>query len=731
MFQRYIPLLLIALLVPIPFFGISNATTRNEMRFSQSEKPYVYINSTDYNVLSSIISKIEEERSLRGSWEFPADSNDSRVFFGLVGMAGLGMRFLTAMQKLSILPESQRAKLLTFAEQIADELSQHALVDNSTHLIIPVESNNSMVDYGYDFGLAGISSFYSLLYNMTEKVTYKNNAYKILNAISTAVNQTDGIHWNSQLFPLLNNTDWYPYFDFIAVNQTTPSFLGIAFGTAGVVKASLEYLQLTGDATNSTVKEILNDSIAWILGQKTINVTEVTFPIVSEVSDVFTSSWASGIAGLLDLFATIQAFDQTYGLQDEIDGMVDWLVGINEEFPRIGVTWFNATGEIFDQVEYGKRFGSIGTIDVLLRLNLSSTNVFDALDEELLNFLFIGDDEDGMALYPERIDENFLIREGSISYEFGSGGMIEVLSKVNQTDFPYIEGLAAKIKASLYRLIDQESLLFLDPDFNNINFNPMNGLPSVLEYLNTDLEGEPFVPSTTLEFGRLNVTENSSRTIRIANFGDGTLKLSLNASNSNFEIPFSSYEMDEWTLLILNVVFSPLAEGEITGEVSISFIDLTYNSTGNVTVSLVGVGIVPPSIVLVSPNNGTKVNGTVNFVFTITDDSGIKSATYSIFKEDFENSVKSGSLAQSGSNYILEINSIELGNGTFSLTVIAIDFLDVTTEVNVTFTVENIISGTTPEETVNLLLWILGSLTILAAIGATVFTVRYVRRSNT
>ncbi len=419
-FRNSIPILILFLLF-IPAQGLTEPVMP-ERETIKTQAKISYINSTDDTILSNIISAIEDEKDRRGSWEFPADSNDSRVFYGLVGMAGMGMRFLTSIDKLSSFPVSTTNKLTTFAEEIADELIQKASVNNATHLIIPIEKNSSIVDYGYDFGLAGMASFFVELYNRTLDVSYKETAFKILNAIASSVSNNDGIYWKSPLFSTLNNTDWYPYFDYLALNKTSPTFLGIAFGSAGVAKAALHYLRETGDGGNTTVVSLLNDSVSWILGQKQVNQTEIYFPIASEVSDVYTSSWASGISGLLELFDAINEYDPSFALQDEIDGMVDWLIGVNEDLPRIGVTWYNASGEIFDQVEYGRRFGVIGTINVLLNLNITSTSVFDALDEELLNLYFIGNEEDGGVFYPERIQDDFLIREGQFHTSSGQAG---------------------------------------------------------------------------------------------------------------------------------------------------------------------------------------------------------------------------------------------------------------------------------------------------------------------
>ncbi len=690
-----------------------------------------YVESTDSNVLLTVISAIQDEKNQQGSWEFPADSNDSRVFYGMVGMAGLGMRFLTSREKLSsVLSSSSTDQLLGFAEEIASELIQKAIVNNATHLIIPIERNSSIVDYGYDFGLAGMASFLATLYNQTQKELYRESSFKLLNAIASSISMNDGVHWQSPLFPSLNNTDWYPYFDYLAVNRTSPTFLGIAFGSGGVAKAALDYLRLTSDSGNTTVLSLLNGSISWILNHKQVNQTEIYFPIVSEVNDVYSSSWASGVTGLVELFSALESFDSSYSLQDEISGMIDWLIGVNDDLPRIGVTWYNASGEIFDQIEYGRRFGVIGTINVLLNLNLTSASVFDALDEELLNLYFIGNEKDGTVLYPERIQDNFLIREGSISYEFGSGGIIETLSNINLTDFPYLDGLAAKVKASLFLSLNDSSLLFVDQEFKTVNFNPMNGIPSMLEYFATEVEGEPYVSSTPLQFGKISFSENKVASVRISNFGDGVLELDLNSSTSDFTVSTSHFIMDEWTSLIIEVTFSPTVEGEIQGMLLIDYLDTVFNKLGRLTVGLSGVGIQPPLINLISPSNMSRVNGTVKFKFSISDDSGVKEASYSLFRQPDTNAIASGSLAKEGDLYVVELDTLKLGNGTYTMTVFAIDFLDTPSELSISFTVENLLSDQGSERTVNVLLWILGTLTVAAAIGAIVFTIRYIRRGN-
>ncbi len=725
-------LILIFLFVASGFFPPNARPQVQNIRFQEIQSLKVEtVNSTDSEVMSGIIAHIEKQNQKLGSWQFQVDVNDTRVFYGLVGMSGLGMRFLSALEKYgNILSQDEKEKLLSFAREIGDELLSQASINNATHLIWTVSNNDSVVDYGYDFGLAGIASFYAKLFNHTNDAGDKNTAMKILETIQKGANHSDGYYWNSQLFPLLNGTEWYPTFDFQALNLTQATFLGVNFGTAGIIQAAMDYAIYTGDKSNSIVQNLIDKGMNWILQKKKTNSSEVYFPVANERQDVLSSSRASGIAGLIEVFSQLQKLNATYSLQDEINGMVSWLVGENDGESRIGVTWFNQTGEIFDQIEYGLRYGLAGILKVIAATDISTDIVMTALDDELYNFQEVGREKDGAVLYPERISFNFLEREGSISYEFGAGGLIEVLPQFEEGNFSYLLGLTAKIKAGIYSSLVENStgFAFIDKDFQRINFSPINGIPSVLEYLPTNVEGEIAVIPTKISFDQIVEGENQEKTVIINNFGDGLMEVSFSTNTSNFAAPNEKVTLQEWSRAIATISFSPVSEGQINGKLTIDYNDKTYKNQGSISIQLHGTGFDMPKIALTSPKNGTTVNGTTTFKFEITDESGIKSATFAIANDSlFEKTLVSGSLKEDGTTYSITVNTQALDNGEYFMRITAIDFLNVKSELTIKFVVSNQPGETIPEETLNILLWGLGGLTAIAAIGATFFTIKYVR----
>ncbi|MHA2091631.1 MAG: hypothetical protein ACW98K_12285, partial [Candidatus Kariarchaeaceae archaeon] len=253
---------------------------------------------TPQDVLLETLS-ILENRTQGTAWDLPSHTDDPISYTGLAGgMAGIGMKFLEATSANSLLDVSTKTRLLQNAKAVADTLLLQTVENNDSHVLWNVTSESGYIDLGWDFGLAGIASFFTELYNQTGIQSYADISKKTLQSIYDLANHTNGLSWNVNITKFISAFAWYPVGDLFLIPSLEATFSGLAFGTTGMSRAALHYIRDTNDGSNVVALDIINESLEWMDSQSQYNASEISFNMTSEFFGVKSNSISTGAAGI-------------------------------------------------------------------------------------------------------------------------------------------------------------------------------------------------------------------------------------------------------------------------------------------------------------------------------------------------------------------------------------------------------------------------------------------------
>ncbi|MCE7736749.1 MAG: hypothetical protein GPJ54_17840 [Candidatus Heimdallarchaeota archaeon] len=679
---------------------------------------------------------IDHKNETNNSWELSTLSTDNEVYYGIAGgMAGIGLKLLEALD-YDIVKDNLEIKsdIIAIATEIGQELIGAGEI-NGSHALWNITDSDNYVDLSWDFGLAGIAAYYSVLFNHTLNNDFKITAQKTFTTIIDMTNTTNGLHWESDIYDFVN-LDWYNPYDFdifSAYDETPKTYSGLAFGTAGMAKSALIYLSMTDDGSNTTINQILTDSLTYLDNIAIINGSGRSFLVSEELFGLKSTNVANGASGIAQLYADLFDYTSINTYRDNALEIINWINGTTGELVDLSLKFrlrfgYEINETLIDEFELGITHGFAGVIDTLFEIGTSLSNdTALTLAEELADYLYefstdIGDD---LEFYESTIKT--ISTKGSTSWAFGMSGIYSVLFKVANDDTSRED--VAKMKNYLFsQIITNNSLSAIKTSSTGlIETNPSIGIPGFILMLSLQTIGKLNVETETLNFERTEIGFSKTMSIVVENLGEQSLTVSWNESQSTdvFAAANSGITIEGRGKYLLNLTFAP--DEEKTYLLSDNIWVLEAGSSV-FQVSLQGVGFDIPEISLTSSimnNSLLESHGNVEFSLTVTDSSAISSVSIRL-----DTTIDILTFDQASNAYITTVSTNPLSNGTYNLVFSATDESDNTGQVTFVFEIgvytSNIIDKAVSDNSRNILI---GAIVVILAV-AVIVTRFYMRSSD-
>jgi len=717
---------------------MSSATYPSEMKFDQSTNSssslgmdQTLVSSTE--VLRDIPQYIMAVKNQTGTWNITTSSTDSRVFYGLAGgLAGIGQNLLEYANSTStLISETSKNLATSLAIEIGNYLQQVAL-SNGSGMFWPVFAGSPLIDFSYDFGLAGIASYFADLYNQTGVVSFATTAYQTIEGIVNGVNMQNGLHWNSSLVSILPDLNWYPNEELVYYgheqyqnNYNEIVFTGQSLGSLGVAKAAFDVIEkLTITDFSNTTYTALNSSIYYVNSVSTNPGGERSFPVSLPSIGIKSTSVALGVSGAIDLYLDLSQYFGNTTYFDYADAMFNWLTGTVGSFHRYDYST-EINGSLSTKIHLGLSHGIAGNLQTIWKYsNMPTTTVDQSMITDLVFTLHnFGEASSQYYQYPEDQNNGFKINVGSLSYAYGGGGIFPLISQLAQE-----YGLSSlnqdldKAKAYVYSRITTALNQSVLKDLNTgiPELIPNQGIPSSFHMLLIPNSGQLNVLTSSLDFGLIRVGQSFSQAVKIQNVGDEPITVSWSgiSSNPNFITANTSKILGARETFNIFISFQATEEGDYSTSLTITTTpDIIYS------VSLVASAYTNPSLEVVNaPANNSMITSRepVQFEVNATDVSSISDVTISIIDHNESMTTTAGSNLYSAT---WDLNSI--ANGTYVIRITATDTFGHNTQIKLIYTVgiyeTPLVNRFFSNTTLYVILGLLGVVTV----GALVITRRY------
>lgn len=728
------PNLLLLLLVGTQLTPASSGVTnhiKHESVLSQTQIQLADETSTigSTQLILDSLDIIFERVTSSGTWYLPSDSDDPRKYTGLVGgMAGTGLKLLELRKNpLSTLPSSVNQILLLSAEAIATDLIENVIDINETHAIWEIYQGSQIVDLGVDFGLSGISLFFSELYNQTGNNEYQTISKNILRTIYDSANKTNGLHWQSELNILVDEIYWYDPLDLTYFDNDFPAtFIGQSLGTVGTATAALTYLSKTGDFTNENAWDLINSTLKYLESQMIINGTEMLFDIAEEFTGLRSTNYATGAIGIADFYFELFKVTTNSSYFDNGQLLLNWLNDSDSDEVRY-LSTLVVNGTIEEDFEFGKDYGLAGISHYYQKFGSDLNEpLLTELSVSVLNYLnTFAIIVDKQLKFGERLINNQIRRIGSNTLTFGSTGIFEIMSEISRKlDKQALLDKAQMMKPYLTSFqVNVGNFTGLASFYTGeVENNPSFGIPSYLNALLYKTVGSLSVTEELIDFGNTEIGSNRSRLLILENLGEQRIDANLQITGSEglFYVDNSSISLGEREIFAMPVFFEPLREEKSSSSIVVSNDDISF------VVILTGNGFDTPTLNIKSSSpdrlieNDTIIDDfiTVDFEIEIVDSSPIEVARLSV-----NGSVRP--LNSEGPNvFSISWSTDGLSNGTYILDFEATDILGHTGQKKYVYKVaiytpslaEEVFSNTTRN-------YLIGLIVVVLVVGA-IFTKR-------
>ncbi|MHA2171650.1 MAG: lanthionine synthetase LanC family protein [Candidatus Kariarchaeaceae archaeon] len=640
---------------------------------------------TPQDVLLETLS-ILENRTQGTAWDLPSHTDDPISYTGLAGgMAGIGMKFLEATSANSLLDVSTKTRLLQNAKAVADTLLLQTVENNDSHVLWNVTSESGYIDLGWDFGLAGIASFFTELYNQTGIQSYADISKKTLQSIYDLANHTNGLSWNVNITKFISAFAWYPVGDLFLIPSLEATFSGLAFGTTGMSRAALHYIRDTNDGSNVVALDIINESLEWMDSQSQYNASEISFNMTSEFFGVKSNSISTGAAGIGKLYLDLAShFDnQTYS--DIALGIMHWLNGTDTNISRWDGTW-EVNGTLEGDFEIGLSHGLAGVLSFITDIyEANPTLGLGLLVESALNLIGKGIEDGNGLKFPERENGGVRVDDGSSSFAHGAAGIYAVLldtyTIMNASE---LQQTANRIRQYLLSQLKTENQYSSIKDIrsNNLENNPSRGLPGFVLMLALPTQGSLQVETTELDFSQVTIGSSQTLNVSIVNIGDFPI------SFTQVFVPATVFsvhndEIDEIlgrSSINLIIVFEPQVEQRYS-----SVLSIISENNNKFDITVEGIGFDNPVIEILEAKENNSLITTSNdltFRLNVNDSSSIKQVSLGIGSSSTNLVNTPGS-----SEYSIDWRVQDLENGTYALTFTAVDVAEHSTTLILVYTI--------------------------------------------
>ncbi|MHA2100218.1 MAG: lanthionine synthetase LanC family protein [Candidatus Kariarchaeaceae archaeon] len=633
------------------------------------------------DLILDTINILLSKKNDTGSWSLSTISSDPRVHYGLAGgIAGIGMKLLEALDYNIIkVNTTTSTMLLGIADEIGQELISVGDI-NASYALWNVTDSDNLVDLGWDFGLAGISAFFSSLFNHTENIVYQEVAIKAIMSIQDLVNSTNGSHWESQLYNFTSALGWYNPIDknnIAAYDDKKMVFSGISLGTAGIAKSALAYISQTSDGSNIIANSVLNSSIAYLDSIAIVEGNNRSFLVAEEFDGFKFTNIANGMSGIAKLYTDLFVYTANSTYKNYALEILNWLNGTTNDFDSNPVFRFTLVYEVNDVLltdrELGYTHGSSGVMSSLFEIgqllaNDTALSMSEQLSSEIYGFRI---DSGEFTQIPDQSIEG-QNPEITTSWAFGMSGtfvsLFEIAEHFGQAQSK--ERLAEMKNYLMSQVTEMNgSHGIKTSSTSKIEIHPSIGLPGFLEMLSLKTKGKLHVEENDLAFDKTEIGNTNSKSILLQNLGESSIDISWNTSMSTdtFSSTISNMTLDSLEDYLLEITFLPSIE-----EISSDLWVITDDAI-DFALSLSGQGFDLPNLNLVSTvENGTFVEShkTIDFTLTVTDSSDISSVSV-----QFGDTIDTLTIDSTTQTYSVSVNTNPLSNGTYSLVFSATDVL--------------------------------------------------------
>ena len=604
--------------------------------------------------------------------------SDTSRYYGLAGgVAGVGMELLRTLNSTNFggfSAEIYKNRILTLVKSLEKKLLQFAAGNNDTHAYWWVSNNIQKIDLGYDFGLSGILSFYSLLAKETNNSTYTVTATKILNTISSLGTTATTARWKTNLASIISGVFWYtldgviPHYTFvrdlergetILPGNTTNfarevTFLGKSFGATGLGLAALAYY----DAPNSNkvlAKEIIN-KVNSFLFSFTENLSNWKLPVAKEFPTVISNSLSTGLSGFGQYF-----LQQALKFNNETIEMVSkdivdlFFIGQN-----YNVTFYE--GSIKNQDVYGLEVGLTGNLAFLSKAKKHGL-LNTSQEVELMGF---ANSLSSLSIYLSLTQIDFPERgydtSRSFSSFYGTTGILMTLIDFDDT----LNSTKHLDRVDLFReTLYNNYLVYIGEvpyltDISGVTNGGGLAVGAVGLIKLLLLPSPPAFSSLTgaLDFGNVKVGESKVLNFSLTNIGERDGSLNLSKIPEGFEASTASTIKTGSTVELL-VTFTPTQQKLYNESIIVSL-----NDAFTFTLTVSGTSFSGPSITLNSPDNGSTITNSQELSFTLESEIGVKSTTVTISNSSNSELVNSALTFRSGNiyTYTWDITNFQSGN---------------------------------------------------------------------
>lgn len=694
------------------------------------------------DIYSNTLDILVARKNETGSWALPSYSGDTTQYTGIAGgMAGIGLQLLNAYQdNATWVSSTTNERLLSISEEIGNELLTYRSIDNSTNSAWNVSLSSDIMDVSYDFGLSGIAYFYSELYNVTQDQTYLDIANTTITTIYQLTNASTSFNWQFDLLNILypiESAQWYSTLDYsqFVINAFTDgtkyAFTGMNTGVAGIAATMLKFVVSEPNGYNSYAGELLNTSMDWLNNLVVTDGVEKSIPMVESGLSLNSTSLATGMAGLGQLYLNMYEYSSNTTYLDTATGMMNWLNGTNNDNPRyIYSIPDNTTLE--GTKEYGYQYGIAGIAEFFYNLGvIENDNGIQDLAKNNLNYVmtqgYINSTGSQLSFKYSSLPQD----PTTTGWARGTGGIFEVTMKIGTALNDVLPGgLVDKATQMRHFLINQaineNNLTSIRTGLSGqLENNPSIGMPGMLQFLGLQISGELYVADTSVSFGEVKIDKSVSTSIEIQNIGESDILVSWNnvSANSAFATTGQDLIIGSYSSKSLFISFIP------TKEQAYSAI-LTLSSNGKeFTVQLSGSGYDNPQITSsasVANNSILSSYTSIDFQLTATDSSLLDKAGANINI----NGVSAALTSSTDSNvFTFTWNTNNIANGTYTLTFTISDVNGHSSHIQYVYVIDVYTSNLKERAFSDAVRNILIGFMIVLVIGAIILTRKYMSNS--
>lgn len=544
-------------LVPIELDTMENSTVISSS-FSNSDFHSIALDQSSIIKSSDLLIGAFEilEQRLDEHGNLISISSDPKIYYGQSGgYAGIGQVLLDALQMNSpTIPAQLTTRVEEFVKDIAEELEAEKLT-NASYSIWPVHNGTDLIDLSWDFGIAGISSFFVDLFDYFDDPSYLETAEKGLKYILDTFNSTHG--WTSFIIEELKSNSWYPNieFDLFYLLRDNATFTGRAFGYTGIGKAALNYMN-KAEVISEPIEELLNTTISQLASSLIQNGTAIYFPNSVEVN--FTSiNQATGVSGIGKFYLDLYEFSNNETYLNNSIGIGNYIFGAADGVNKVGQTWIYNGVPYSSSVEFGQEHGIAGVIEYLLDIAEASGNNTYAITARNAADILLGytSEEANQRFIGDRIvNSNILPNDKTNSWSYGGGGVFAAIYRVGEYFSSQLYRTQAEQMKNFLRTLTKEDngiLSVYTVETGLIENNPSNGLPDAFRYLTLPLQGQISVAQTSIDFGRVEEGDSVVLELAITNVGeapivafrDGNIRIAPHGYTTENEIETFSHKL--------------------------------------------------------------------------------------------------------------------------------------------------------------------------------------------